>query len=116
MIQRIQSLYLIITIILTTVFAWLIFLGSFDLVILLAVLSSIISFITIFDYKNRQRQFVLCRINIIINFSILILYYFLNELLIIENLLNIACIILLVMANKAIKKDEDLIRSIDRIR
>ena len=116
MIQRIQSLYLIITVILTIIFAWIIFQGSFDLVITLAILSSVISFITIFDYNNRQRQFVLCRINIIVNFSILLSFYFLNDLLTTENIINIACIILLVMANKAIKKDEDLIRSIDRIR
>lgn len=116
MIQRIQSLYLIITIIITIIFAWLIFQESFNLVIVLAILSSVISFITIFDYNKRQRQFVLCRINIIVNFSILFSYYFLNDLLITENIINIACIILLVMANKAIKKDEDLIKSIDRIR
>lgn len=144
MIQRIQSLYLLICTILPIVFIWFIYqnaLGviilafpdNFDIILALNVLTSIISFVTIFYYKRRKTQFVLCRLNILLNFSILACFYFvyiqdfgLNfyvteelfrmEIFDIVNLIPIICIFLLVAANRAIKKDEDLIRSIDRIR
>ena len=144
MIQRIQSLYLLICTILPIVFIWLIYqndLGviilalpdNFDIILALNVLTSIISFVTIFYYKRRRTQFVLCRLNILLNFSILACFYFvyiqdfgLNfyvteelfrmEIFDIVNLIPIICIFLLVAANRAIKKDEDLIKSMDRIR
>ena len=134
MIQRIQSLYLLICTILPIVFIWLIYQNNlFDIILVLSALSSIISCVTIFYYKRRKTQFVLCRLNILLNFSILACFYFvyiqdfgLNfyvteelfrmEIFDIVNLIPIICIFLLVAANRAIKKDEDLIRSIDRIR
>ena len=144
MIQRIQSLYLLICTILPIVFIWFIYqnaLGviilalpdNFDIILALNVLTSIISFVTIFYYKRRKTQFVLCRLNILLNFSILACFYFvyiqdfgLNfyvteelfrmEIFDIVNLIPIICIFLLVAANRAIKKDEDLIKSMDRIR
>jgi hypothetical protein len=144
MIQRIQSLYLLICTILPIVFIWFIYqndLGviilalpdNFDIILTLNVLTSIISFVTIFYYKRRKTQFVLCRLNILLNFSILACFYFvyiqdfgLNfyvteelfrmEIFDIVNLIPIICIFLLVAANRAIKKDEDLIKSMDRIR
>tara|TARA_Y100001001_G_C7853577_1_gene254999 strand:+ start:27 stop:461 length:435 start_codon:yes stop_codon:yes gene_type:complete len=144
MIQRIQSLYLLICTILPIVFIWFIYqnaLGviilalpdNFDIILVLNVLTSIISFVTIFYYKRRKTQFVLCRLNILLNFSILACFYFvyiqdfgLNfyvteelfrmEIFDIVNLIPIICIFLLVAANRAIKKDEDLIKSMDRIR
>ena len=144
MIQRIQSLYLLICTILPIVFIWFIYqnaLGviilaltdNFDIILVLNVLTSIISFVTIFYYKRRKTQFVLCRLNILLNFSILACFYFvyiqdfgLNfyvteelfrmKIFDIVNLIPIICIFLLVAANRAIKKDEDLIKSMDRIR
>ena len=87
MIQRIQSLYLLICTILPIVFIWFIYqnaLGviilalpdNFDIILALNVLTSIISFVTIFYYKRRKTQFVLCRLNILLNFSILACFYF----------------------------------------
>jgi len=131
MIQRIQSLYLLICTILPIVFIWLIYQNnlfdiilafyiSFDIIFILSlalnVLTSIISFVTIFYYKRRRTQFVLCRLNILLNFSILACFYFVMGVFDIVNLIPIICIFLLVAANRAIKKDEDLIKSMDRIR
>ena len=127
MIQRIQSLYLLICTILPIVFIWFIYqndLGviilalpdNFDIILTLNVLTSIISFVTIFYYKRRKTQFVLCRLNILLNFSILACFYFVMGVFGIVNLIPIICIFLLVAANRAIKKDEDLIKSMDRIR
>lgn len=127
MIQRIQSLYLLICAILPIVFIWLIYQNdlfdiilalpdNFDIILALNVLTSIISFVTIFYYKRRKTQFVLCRLNILLNFSILACFYFVMGVFDIVNLIPIICIFLLVAANRAIKKDEDLIKSMDRIR
>ena len=127
MIQRIQSLYLLICTILPIVFIWLIYQNNlfdiilalpdnFDIILALNVLTSIISFVTIFYYKRRRTQFVLCRLNILLNFSILACFYFVMGVFDIVNLIPIICIFLLVVANRAIKKDEDLIKSMDRIR
>ena len=121
MIQRIQSLYLLICTILPIVFIWLIYQNNlFDIIFILSlalnVLTSIISFVTIFYYKRRRTQFVLCRLNILLNFSILACFYFVMGVFDIVILIPIICIFLLVAANRAIKKDEDLIKSMDRIR
>ena len=127
MIQRIQSLYLLICTISPIVFIWLIYQNNlfdiilalpdnFDIILALNVLTSIISFVTIFYYKRRRTQFVLCRLNILLNFSILACFYFVMGVFDIVILIPIICIFLLVAANRAIKKDEDLIKSMDRIR
>lgn len=89
------------------------------------IISAILAFITIFYYKNRQLQFVLNRINIILNFLLVafIVYHVLNlsgETLVSEkgigSFLPILSIFLLVFANKFIKKDENLVKSADRLR
>jgi hypothetical protein len=76
-------------------------------------------------FKNRQSQFVMGRLNIILNFFLLgfLVYRSLNvsgETLVSEKgigmFLPIISIVLLVLANKAIKKDEDLVKSVDRLR
>ena len=81
--------------------------------------------IFIFWFKNRKLQFVLGRINIILNFFLLgvFVYWSLSlpgEMNISEKgigmFLPIISIVFLVLANKAIKKDEDLVKSVDRLR
>ncbi|GAA3571333.1 DUF4293 domain-containing protein [Snuella lapsa] len=87
--------------------------------------SAILSLIAVFMYKNRKSQFMLGRLNIILNFILLgfFVYQSLNlsgETYVSEKgigmLLPIISIVLLVLANKAIKKDEDLVKSVDRLR
>ena len=87
--------------------------------------SAALAIITIFMFKNRKFQFVLGRLNIILNFFLLGLFVYqsLNvsgETNVSEKgigiLLPIISIVFLVLANKAIKKDEDLVKSVDRLR
>jgi membrane-anchored protein YejM (alkaline phosphatase superfamily) len=87
--------------------------------------SALLSLISIFNYKNRQTQFVIGRLNIILNFILLGLFVY--QLLIspgesqisekgVGIFIPIFSIVFLVLANKAIKKDEDLVKSVDRLR
>jgi hypothetical protein len=87
--------------------------------------SALLSIISIFQYKKRQTQFVLGRLNIILNFILLGLFVYLllissGESQISEKgvgiFIPIFSIVFLVLANKAIKKDEDLVKSVDRLR
>jgi hypothetical protein len=144
MIQRIQSVYLLLATLISggLIFAfnlWVNELGnkffvidSFNtgnvLLVTMSVLffvSALLSFIAIFKFKNRQLQFVLGRLTILINFFLLgILVYFSQNLSGeiqvskkgIGLLIPIFTILLVVMANKAIKKDEELVKSVDRLR
>jgi len=136
MIQRIQSLHLLLAILANGVLVFLfplwvtsdnvqVFALSQPIAISLFLISVLISFITIFSFKNRKRQFVLGRINIILNFVLVgvFAYWTLSlpgEMDISEKgigmLLPIISIVFIALANKAIKKDEDLVKSVDRLR
>ena len=136
MLQRIQTIYLFLA---ALVSAGLIFVFSLWenaageavyaedrlMVFGLFLVSAFISLITIFLFKNRKLQFVLGRLNIILNLILLglFVYWSLNvsgESEISEKgigmLIPIISIVFLVLANKAIKKDEDLVKSVDRLR
>ncbi len=144
MIQRIQSLYLfigaVISLGLTIVFPlWkntsnvayyvlnLLTKNEMDIKVIpiLFILSGLMSLVSIFLFKNRKNQFVLNRLNILINLILLgvLIYHLLTlsgEMQISEKgiglLLPIIVIVLLAMTNKAVKKDEDLVKSVDRLR
>ncbi|MGB2127866.1 MAG: DUF4293 domain-containing protein [Flavicella sp.] len=88
-------------------------------------ISCLLSFVSIFLYKKRQNQFVMGRLNILINFYILGVLIIESLNLPGENLVSekgigvfipIVVVVLLVMANKSIKKDEELVKSVDRLR
>lgn len=135
MLQRIQSIYLFLAFLVS---AGLIFV--FDLwkengqevyaqdepaVLALFLLSALLSIVSIFLFKNRKLQFVLGRINMILNLILLGLFVYWSlkvsgESQISEKgigmMIPIVSIVLLVLANKAIKKDEDLVKSVDRLR
>ncbi|MFD1095144.1 DUF4293 domain-containing protein [Salegentibacter chungangensis] len=136
MLQRIQTIYLLIAVICS---AGLIFAFSLwenangvevyaqDHLTILAMFlgSAALSLISIFMFKNRKLQFVLGRLNILLNFFLLgvFVYWSLRlpgEMDISEKgigmILPIVSIVFLVLANKAIKKDEDLVKSVDRLR
>ena len=79
----------------------------------------------IFKFKFRQTQFVLGRLNILLNLILLGLFIYRlfnlpDEFLNFEKgpamFLPIISVVLLALANKAIKKDEALIKSVDRLR
>ena len=136
MIQRIQSIYLLfaagvsagLTFVFnlwTTVNDTLVFAKDNMLYFGLFLGSAALSLISIFMFKNRKSQFMLGRLNIILNLFLLGLFVYqsLNvsgESNVSEKgigiFLPIISIVLLVLANKAIKKDEDLVKSVDRLR
>lgn len=101
------------------------FFSSSLLYIVLFVVSALLAVFSIFNFKKRQHQFVLNRLNMIFNFILLgfFVYRSLNlsgETMVSEKgigmFLPAISIVLLVLANKAIKKDEDLVKSVDRLR
>ncbi|RKS02299.1 MULTISPECIES: DUF4293 family protein [unclassified Flavobacterium] len=88
-------------------------------------LSSTLSLLSILSHAKRQQQFVMGRLNIILNLILLGLFVYRTltasgEAIVSEKgvgmFLPILSIVLLVLANKAIKKDEDLVKSVDRLR
>ncbi|QMU63652.1 MAG: DUF4293 family protein [Flavobacteriaceae bacterium] len=91
----------------------------------LFLISSVISLIAIFTFKNRKLQFVLGRIIMLIHLFLLGLLVSFSltlsgEAVVSEKgigmFLPILVILLAVAANRAIKKDEDLVKSADRLR
>ena len=89
------------------------------------VLSALLAGGSIFWYRNRQNQFVINRLNLISQLFLLgfFVYRSLNvsgEAATSEKgigmLIPIFSIVFLVLANRAIKKDEDLVKSADRLR
>jgi hypothetical protein len=98
---------------------------TFKVIPLMFITSSILSIVTIFLFKNRKLQFVIGRIIILINLFLLGLLIYLSLTLSGETMVSekgigmfipILVILLVVLANKAIKKDEDLVKSVDRLR
>jgi len=143
MIQRIQTIYLFIASIVSgglifvfnlwknlkgSVFTFDLFQQDSTLLKCIPVaffVSALLSIVTIFLFKDRKLQFVIGRIIILINLFLLGLLIYVSlslpgETLVSEKgigmFLPILAILLVVLANKAIKKDEDLVKSVDRLR
>lgn len=143
MIQRIQTVYLLLTSIVSGVLIFVFnlweslkssiyaldFLDSdsyvLKLIPVLFLASAILAFVAIFIFKNRKLQFVIGRLTILINLILLGLLIYLSltlpgEAAVSEKgigmFIPILAILLIVLANKAIKKDEDLVKSADRLR
>ena len=136
MLQRIQTVYLIISaLIMGGLYMWFpliqdeagvaVITKSEPLIFGLIFGSIALAVISILNFKKRQLQFVLNRLNIILNFVLLGVFVYRSlslsgETLVSEKgigvLLPIISIVFLVLANKAIKRDEDLVKSADRLR
>lgn len=142
MIQRIQSIYLLLVVIFSggLIFVFPILEGVDNKVFaldlfsdtaminkslpILFLLSAVLALYTIFSFKDRKRQFVLGRFIILINLILLGLLIYLSLNLPGEDaskkgigmFLPVLAILFSVLANKAIKKDEDLVKSVDRLR
>ena len=134
MLQRIQTIYMIISAtLLGALYVWfpnivseegLVVIHNDEPIMLGLIFGSIlVTFISIFSYKKRKSQFVINRLNIILNFFLLGVFVYRSLTLSGETLVSekgigvflpIISIVFLVMANKAIKKDEDLVKSVDR--
>jgi hypothetical protein len=137
MIQRIQTIYLLLAFVTTGILPfifplWIIdrkeyFFMQDQIYVIVFGLSTTLSLLSIVSYKKRQNQFVIGRLNIILNLILLGLFVYRSLNLSGETttvvsekgigmFLPILAIVLLVLANKAIKKDEDLVKSVDRLR
>ncbi len=136
MLQRIQSVYLLLAAanalgLIFVFHLWVtnestMIFAKDELPVLAAFIASgVLSLVTIFMFKNRKLQFVLGRLNIILNFFLLGFFVYLSlnvsgETEVSEKgigmFLPIISIVFLALANKAIKKDEDLVKSVDRLR
>jgi hypothetical protein len=140
MLQRIQTVYLFIALIATGVLPFALplwvtkngenyyFIRDLAFVLLFA-FSTTLSIVSIMTYKKRKNQFVMGRLNIILNVILLGLFIIRlfnlsgetdPEKVVSEKgigvILPIVSIVFLSLANKAIKKDEDLVKSVDRLR
>jgi hypothetical protein len=100
-------------------------LNVLKLIPILFLVSAALAFVAIFLFKNRKLQFVIGRLTILINLMLLGLLIYVSltlpgEASVSEKgigmFIPILAILLLVLANKAIKKDEDLVKSADRLR
>ena len=139
MLQRVQTVYLILAFLMAGAMPFL--LPLFTLVsgkqlyfmqnmiyVTLFGLSLTLSLLSILSYNKRQNQFVINRLNMILNLILLGLFVaralnLSGETDLVSEkgiefgvFLPIVIIVLLVMANRAIKKDEDLVKSADRLR
>jgi uncharacterized membrane protein len=139
MLQRIQTLYMTLSVLVTGALPFVfelwtlktdnqataVFITTSALYLSLFGLVTLLTIISVFSFKKRQNQFVLNRLTMIFNFILLgfFVYRSLNlpgETMVSEKgigmFLPAISIVLLVLANKAIKKDEDLVKSVDRLR
>jgi hypothetical protein len=143
MIQRIQSVYLLMASVISGVLIFVFNLWKsieksifaldllksesnlLKLIPILFLVAAILAFVAIFIFKNRKLQFVIGRLTILINLMLLGLLIYVSltlpgEASVSEKgigmFIPILAILLLVLANKAIKKDEDLVKSADRLR
>ena len=137
MIQRIQTVYLLIALVILGALPFVFplftmsdgnefrFMNDSFYTVLFG-LSTTLTLISIMYFKKRQHQFVLNRLTIILNLILLGLFVYRSLNLSGEAVqvsekgigmfLPIVAIVFLALANRAIKKDEDLVKSADRLR
>ncbi|MFB0904030.1 MAG: DUF4293 domain-containing protein [Nonlabens sp.] len=136
MIQRIQTIYLFLAAIVSGGLIWLAehaingegneFVGMDEnLYFSIFMGSASLSVIAIFLFGNRQLQTVVNRLNLLLNLFILSVYVYQSLMMSGETAVSekgigmfipILSIVLIVLANKAIRKDEQLVKSADRLR
>lgn len=135
MIQRKQSIYLFLAAIVSGISVWVTNLwksatewvqAQDDLIVLLLfIISSLLSLATIFLFRNRILQMRIGRLNILLN--ILLIGYLAYSLSTLPGgfsdsekgiglFIPFVSIVLLFIANRYIKKDEELVKSVDRFR
>ena len=136
MIQRIQTLFLLIVGLISGVLPfflnlWVeiggkeVFAQDEVLVSLVFYTVTVLAVVSIVMYEKRQNQFVVNRLNMILNLFLLGFFVYRSlslsgETVVSEKgigmLIPVFSIVFLVLANRAIKKDEDLVKSVDRLR
>ena len=131
MIQRIQSIYLLVALISMTLISFKVpvyalnetlFMAHDDTkMFVLTIIGAIFSLLGLFMFKNRKFQMKLIRLTVLIQMIIGIRIFMLfNKFEVILNnsflFLMAFSLIALIMAYRGVKKDDDLVRSVDRIR
>lgn len=136
MIQRIQTFYLFLVVLLSGVCPfflnlWVetdngpIYAENDVMISTVFYVIALLALIAILMFKKRQNQFVLNRLNMILNLFLLGFFVYRSLNLSggtavsekgIGMLIPVFSIVFLVLANRAIKKDEDLVKSVDRLR
>jgi len=134
MIQRVQSLYLLAALAADAGFYFVgqtessTALGQWSMASINQTIQLVLMVLivwSIFKFKQRLHQFVLNRLSIILNFVLVGVFAYQSLNLPGEAsasqkgigvVLPIISIVFLVLANKAIKRDEDLVKSVDRLR
>ena len=144
MIQRIQTVYLLLSVLSTALMFFLpvwthsasidevtigsVGAGTHIVLLLIWVIMLLVQFITIFFFKHRKRQMSFCQLGILLNvLFILTAFVFIYEErsniddfsisnFKIGSFLPLASTIFLFLANKNIRKDEELVKSMDRLR
>jgi len=136
MIQRVQTIFMVIaTVVMLLLYMWfpvvrdesgeVLFEKSEPLFFILIFLSIVLGIISILGYKKRKKQFVLNRLNIISNFILLGVFVYRSLNVSGEEITSekgigmffpILSIVFLVLANRAIQRDERLVKSVDRLR
>lgn len=136
MIQRIQTLFLLIVGLISGILPfflnlWVevggkeVFAQDQVMVSLVFYVATVLAVVSILMYKKRQNQFVVNRLNMILNLFLLGFFVYRSlslsgETVVSEKgigmLIPVFSIVFLVLANRAIKKDEDLVKSVDRLR
>ena len=129
MLQRIQTIFILLSV-LVAVFLFITAqdveaLGVPSLVSIVCVVLVLIGAFSLFSYKNRKRQLLLNTISIIINALLIALLIFWLQNLSggiqfpekgIEPIFPSIAVICLFIANIYIRKDEKLVKSVDRLR
>ena len=131
MIQRIQSIYLLVAAISMTLISFKVpvyalnetlFMAQDDTkMFVLTIIGAIFSLLGLFMFKNRKFQMKLIRLTVLIQMIIGIRIFMLfNKFEVVINnsflFLMAFTLIALIMAYRGVKKDDDLVRSVDRIR
>ncbi len=129
MIQRIQTVFLIIVALAAAALHFtgmdVELFGSMYVNAVLSLIAFVLALISIFSYKNRKRQILLNKINMFINALLigLLMYWMLNlsggisfPEKGIELVFPLVALFCLLMANIYIRRDERLVKSVDRLR
>ena len=131
MIQRIQSIYLLVAAISMSLISFKVtvytlnetlFMAQDDTnMFILTIVGAIFSLLGLFMFKNRKFQMKLIRLTVLIQMIIGVrLFMLFNKFEVVLNnsllFLLAFALIALIMAYRGVKKDDDLVRSVDRIR
>ncbi len=131
MIQRVQSLYLLLAIFLITLATFnlsfydlndQVYTAKDDLKMLFLLVSvNILCLIALFAFKNRKLQMKLIRFAIVSELiviirSLMLWILFQAQIYLMFIIFIFFIFIFLIMAYRGVRKDEDLVRSVDRIR